>query len=177
MRKTTESESCWVQFHDAIVKGKLERCRQLLTATACNTKRCLGSLSPAQRLRHLDSIAFSKLRTTSLHMAALYRYRPGNGPLRHSVTHVYTGHSVTASHVNTGHSVTASHTSIRATPSLLHTRQYGPLRHSITHVNTGHSVTASHTSIRATPSQHHAHQYGPLRHSITHISHDIIIIK
>jgi hypothetical protein len=34
----------------------------------------LGMGSPCQRLRGLDSVAFSKLKTTSLHMAALYRY-------------------------------------------------------------------------------------------------------
>ncbi|KAL8574985.1 hypothetical protein ACOMHN_064516 [Nucella lapillus] len=73
MKKSGAWEGCWSQFHDAIVKGKLDACRQLLTSDRCITPMCLGALSPAYRLRQLDSIAFSKLRTTALHMATLYR--------------------------------------------------------------------------------------------------------
>ncbi|KAK7094782.1 uncharacterized protein [Littorina saxatilis] len=73
MRSGEAAENCWAHFHDAIVKGKLTHCHDLLTSSTCSTNQCLGTLTPAQRLQHLDAIAFSKLRTTSLHMAALYR--------------------------------------------------------------------------------------------------------
>ncbi|XP_025092596.1 tankyrase-1-like isoform X2 [Pomacea canaliculata] len=90
-RRSSVGESCWTVFQDAIINGRVEICHEILTPQACSPHcpqvgdfhartmtslqlaGCLGALSPKERLVHLDAIAFRKLRTTSLHMAALYR--------------------------------------------------------------------------------------------------------